>query len=68
MNKELKCPKCGSSHLDAVELMGSKFIICLNCGYDESEEILDVYPESRGTKGGRGTPYKRGGSMRSVKR
>ena len=65
---ETECPKCKSKHIDAVELMGSKFLICLTCGYDESEETLDVYPESRGGKGGKGSPYKRGGPMRSVKR
>ncbi|HIH25392.1 hypothetical protein J4476_01550 [Candidatus Woesearchaeota archaeon] len=60
-----ECPKCKSKHIDQVDVMGGKFLICLSCGYDESEEVLDVYPESRGTKGGRGTPYKRGGAMRS---
>ena len=62
-----ECPKCKSKHVDAVEIMGSKFLICLNCGYDESEEAFDVYPESRGGKGGKSSPYKKGGSMRSVK-
>jgi len=59
-----KCPKCGSAHVDQVEMMGSKFLICLSCGYDESD-VLEVYPESRGGKGGKSSPYKRGGSMRS---
>lgn len=63
-----ECPKCKSRHVDAVEVMGSKFLICLSCGYDESEEYLDVYPESRSNKGGKGSPYKRGGAMRSVKK
>ena len=40
-----ECPKCKSKHIDAVELMGSKFLICLSCGYDESEE-MEAYPES----------------------
>ena len=66
MKKE--CPKCRSKHIDMVEVMGSKLLICLSCGYDESEEILDVYPEGRTSKTSKGTPYKRGGSMRSVKR
>jgi len=61
---EKKCPKCGSSHLDQVDVMGSKCLICLSCGYDESE-LLEEYPSSRGGKGGKGSPYKRGGSMRS---
>lgn len=63
-----ECPKCKSKHIDAVELMGSKFLICLSCGYDESEEMLDAYPESRGGKSGKGNPYKRGGPMRTVKK
>ena len=63
-----ECPKCKSKHIDAVEILGSKFLICLSCGYDESEDVLDFYPESRGGKGGKGSPYKRGGPMRSVKR
>lgn len=63
-----ECPKCKSKHIDAVEIMGVKCLICLTCGYDESEEILDVYPESRGGKGGKGNPYKRGGAMRSMNR
>jgi len=62
-----ECPKCKSKHIDEVDIMGSKFLICLNCGYDESEEILDVYPESRGGKTGKSTPYKRGGPMRSAR-
>ncbi|MBS3167561.1 hypothetical protein J4216_00345 [Candidatus Woesearchaeota archaeon] len=68
MENKPKCPKCGSGHVDTVEILGSKFLICLNCGYDESEDILDVYPGSRNSKGGKSSPYKRGGSMRSVKR
>ena len=63
-----ECPKCKSKHIDQVEFMGSKFLICLSCGYDESEEMLDVYPESKGGKSGKGSPYKAGGPMRSVKR
>ena len=61
-----ECPKCKSKHIDAVDVMGSQFLVCLDCGYDESEEILDVYPESRGGKTGKSTPYKRGGAMRSM--
>lgn len=65
---KIECPKCKSKHVDAVEIKGSKFLICLSCGYDESEGIFEVYPESRGSKGGKGNPYKRGGAMRAVKR
>lgn len=66
MKKE--CPKCKSKHIDQVELMGDKFLICLTCGYDESEDLLDVYPEGRSQKGGKGNPYKAGGAMRSMNR
>ena len=64
----LECPKCKSKHTDIVELMGSKFLICLSCGYDESDDVLDVYEEGRGGKGGKGSPYKKGGAMRSMNR
>jgi len=40
-----KCPKCGSGHVDAVEEQGVLCIICLNCGYDESEELNAVSQE-----------------------
>ena len=61
-----KCPKCNSKHIDAVDVMGTKCIICLSCGYDESE-ILEEYPGSRKSKGGKSSPYKKGGGMRSAK-
>ena len=64
-----ECPKCKSKHVDVVDVMKSKLLICLSCGYDESEEVLDVYPEGRtSSKGGKSTPYKRGGAMRTSKR
>ena len=59
-----KCPKCKSAHVDEVDVMGTKCLICLSCGYDESE-ILEEYPNSRASKGGKSSTYKRGGSMRS---
>ena len=64
-----KCPKCKSSHTDRVEMFNTKFLICLNCGYDESEDVLDVYPEGRSTQSGKTghNPYKRGGGMRTSK-
>lgn len=65
--KELVCPKCKSKHCEIEEFMGGKFLICLDCGYDESE-ALEVYPGSRKSKGGKSSPYKKGGPMRSVKR
>ena len=43
-----------------------QFLICLNCGYDESDDY--EVPSERTSKGGKGTPYKRGGSLRTQKK
>ncbi|MEM3126809.1 MAG: hypothetical protein QW331_01945 [Candidatus Woesearchaeota archaeon] len=60
----MKCPKCGSGHVDAVEEQGVMCIICLNCGYDESEELAGV-PSEKGTKY---KAMKTGGPTRTQKR
>ena len=59
----MKCPKCGSGHIDAVDVLGTKYLICLSCGYDES---VDVATDEKGRKE-KITPYKTGGSHRSWK-
>ena len=63
----LTCPKCKSSDVKKVHILGGDFLICNNCGYDESEDLLDVYPEGRSTQKGKSgfTPYKRGGGRRT---
>ena len=63
----MKCPKCNKDTAENVEIFGSKFLICDECGYDESEELLDEYGGDRKSKSGKSSPYKRGGSMRTVK-
>ena len=52
-----------------VEILGAKFLHCEDCGFDESEDILDVYSESRATQSGKSkfSPYKKGGSLRTKK-
>lgn len=66
MKKE--CPQCKKETAEVVKILGGKFLICDGCGYDESEDILDEYGGSRKSKGGKSSPYKKGGPMRSVKR
>ena len=58
-----KCPKCGSEDAEKIDIIGSKAIVCNNCGYDESEELEN--PESKGRKKGRNV-YRTGGGRRSV--
>ena len=67
--KKRKCPKCSSQNVEMVEILGAEFLQCKACGFDESEEMLDVFPESRATQSGKSkfSPYKKGGSRRSQK-
>tara|TARA_Y100000310_G_scaffold285479_1_gene308963 strand:+ start:6755 stop:6994 length:240 start_codon:yes stop_codon:yes gene_type:complete len=65
--KDNKCPRCGSMHTK-IEGDGSfSYLVCLDCGYDESMEYEAGVGERKG-KGGGGSPYKRGGSLRTQKR
>ena len=66
MNIKKKCPRCGSGHLDYEGDEDLRFLICLSCGYDEGDEYET--PGERKGKGGKGTPYKRGGSLRAQKK
>ena len=43
-----------------------RFLICLSCGYDEGDDY--EVPSERKGKGGKGTPYKRGGGLRTQKK
>ena len=63
-----KCPKCSSGHVDHVEEQGVDCLICLSCGYDESEELQSV-DEDRPTQAGKSehSPYKVGGHRRTEK-
>ena len=40
------CPKCGSDNSQAVDYLGTKCIICRNCGFDEATQYK-VYPEQK---------------------
>ena len=62
------CPICGSKDTGYLTVKNSRFLICNECGYDESEKILEVYPEEKTSKGGKGTPYKKGGHQRTIKK
>ena len=64
-----KCPKCSSEKVEYVAVLGSKFLRCKACGFDASEEVLDVYPEGRSTQSAKGkfSPYKRGGARRAAR-
>ncbi len=64
-----KCPECGSKNLkkENDDLIG-EYIICLDCGFDESLEY-DVYPDEKKSQKAKGSysVYKHGGGRRSVK-
>ncbi|MAE43289.1 hypothetical protein CMO93_05940 [Candidatus Woesearchaeota archaeon] len=66
MNKT--CPKCESNNIKIVDYLGTKCIICKNCGFDESKEY-EVYPEQKTSQKekARHTPYKTGGHKRTRK-
>jgi transcription initiation factor TFIIIB Brf1 subunit/transcription initiation factor TFIIB len=61
-----KCPKCGSEHTEVEGDDELGFLICLDCGYDEGEQYET--PGERKSKGGKSSPYKRGGSLRTQKK
>ena len=65
--KENKCPRCGSVH---TKMEGDDFfsyLVCLECGFDESLEYETDTNERKGKSGG-GSPYKKGGPVRTQKR
>lgn len=64
----MSCPCCGSNNVKFLTLKNSKFLVCDDCNYDESEEILEIYPNERKSRSGKGTPYKKGGHQRTMKK
>jgi transposase-like protein len=66
MDIKKKCPRCGSEHVDYEGEEDFRFLICLSCGYDEGDDY--EVPSERKGKGGKGTPYKRGGGLRTQKK
>lgn len=61
------CPECGSKDIEIKQKKGVKYIICTECEYDESMDYDQSYPDEK-TSAGRGSPYKRGGAQRVVKK
>lgn len=66
MTEPTKCPRCGSMHTEREGDEDFAFVVCLDCGYDGE----DYEAEEKGSsgKGGGGSPYKRGGPVRTQKR
>ena len=64
--KKQPCPRCGSTHIEIESDADFAFLICLDCGFDQSDEYET--PNDRKGKEGKGTPYKRGGGSRTQKR
>ncbi len=64
-----KCPKCKSTKTEVVTISKTNFLKCNKCGFDESEDLLEIYPEARSTQSGKTkfSPYKTGGGKRSQK-
>ena len=61
------CQICKSSNITLHEEDGVTYLRCKQCGFDEAGDFDEAYPEGKAT-GGKGSPYKRGGSQRTVKR
>lgn len=63
------CPNCESEDIAFVTISSSQYLMCNECGFDESEDILDVHESGRNTQKGKtgNSPYKRGGSQRTRK-
>ncbi len=66
-----KCPVCSSKNfkIGKDDVLG-EFIICKNCGFDESSEYDEDYGDERSRQKGKSSfsPYKTGGGRRSAKK
>jgi transcription initiation factor TFIIIB Brf1 subunit/transcription initiation factor TFIIB len=60
----MRCPKCYSKNVKLEDYLGQKVLVCLDCGYDESEKY-EAYPVETSRKKGKVTPYKKGGHLRT---
>jgi len=67
MTEKRKCPRCGSNNTEEEGDETFSFLVCLDCGFDESMEYESDLGD-RKTKSSGGSPYKRGGSLRVQKR
>ncbi len=67
-DKKVKCPKCGSENvrIDGDETFS--YMVCDDCDFDESMEYESDLGDRKSGKGGGGSPYKRGGALRTQKR
>ncbi len=68
MTENKPCPRCQSKH---TEIEGDDlftYLICLDCGFDESLEYEEADDKRTGKGTGGGSPYRRGGAIRSQKR
>jgi len=61
-----RCPQCNSQHTEILGDEEFSFLVCLDCGYDESQAYET--PDERTKKGGKGSPYKKGGALRTQKK
>jgi Zn ribbon nucleic-acid-binding protein len=63
-----RCPQCQSDDVKIVKYLNIEALICKSCGYDERDSY-EMYPEGRNSQKekGRFSPYKAGGSKRSMK-
>jgi len=63
-----RCPKCLSDDIKEIDYMGTKMILCRNCGYDE-RDMHDVFAEGRVNQKAKKefSPYKTGGKNRILK-
>ena len=62
-----RCPICGSVDIKIINNEGMEYIKCNKCKFNEMEEY-DVYPEERSGKSSGGSPYKKGGALRTQKK
>lgn len=61
------CPICKSANVEIKKEDETDFLHCKQCGFNEAEDFDAVYPDEKGSAG-KGSPYKRGGGQRTVKR
>jgi len=61
----MKCPKCRSEHVELESYNNIQCRVCLDCGFDERDE-LDSVGQQKASKKAKAsyTPYKTGGSQR----
>ena len=63
-----RCPRCKSPDVELIQYLNMKAIVCKHCGFDERQEY-EYFDEGRSSQKekGRFSPYKTGGSKRTMK-